>query len=510
VAKDLAISVALKGKDELSGVFSKATKNADGALGQLKKQFNSSKGVQIFKGVAGGVGMVASAMAGAAGVVGGLFAGITSGAFALANAANEDIDALGDLAAGTGIAVGELDRLTQMLKMSGVEAGQSKAMFKLFSKNLGDLQDPATGTARELDRVNGPMAKLIQTSGNATDALTGALDMLVEMPAGYQRTKTATMLFGRSSTDLLRILAKGPAAYRELRKEIEATGLLTDDMVAKSDAYGDAQDNMSRAIVGLKRAIGVELMPALTPAVESLAKFVNMNRGQIGSAVAIVAGNIGEALKNMVEYLNSNPTALKDLIENVTVTVSHLVAQIKKFDDFVADFKGFFGLGPDRVEEAERRAGVGVVTGLPTDEEGKPTTRAQSAMNAVKEEVFDRDRNWLETYSPLGWLTTGVRAAIAGASALFEDTGDVRDTTTAVRNRDVVNSAPGSSVVVTNPMLTLPPDMSIPAELAGTINVTFANAPAGMQVGTIQTNSPNVALAVKGNTGVNKTGSGGL
>jgi hypothetical protein len=47
-------------------------------------------------------------------------------------------------------------------------------------------------------------------------------------------------------------------------------------------------------------------------------------------------------------------------------------------------------------------------------------------------------------------------------------------------------------------------------EVAGNINITFANAPAGMQVNTIETNSPDLAIGIKGDTGKNKTGSGGL
>lgn len=47
-------------------------------------------------------------------------------------------------------------------------------------------------------------------------------------------------------------------------------------------------------------------------------------------------------------------------------------------------------------------------------------------------------------------------------------------------------------------------------EVAGNINITFANAPAGMQVGAIETNSADLALSIKGDTGKNKTGSGGL
>lgn len=508
MSKNLAISVAIRGKDELSDVMQRASKNADGALGALRKKFTSSTGGQILTGIGKGVGLAASAIAGAAGVVGGLFGTIATGAFSLANAANEDIDSLGDLANGTGIAVGELDRLTQMLKMSGVEAGTSQGMFKLFAKNLGDLQDPATGTARELARVNPAMAKMVRTSGSATDALTGALDMLSQMPAGYQKTKTATVLFGRSSTDMLRIMAKGPAAYQQLRKEIEATGLLSDDMVAKSDAYGDAQDNMGRAIVGLKRAVGVELMPALTPAVAALAKFVNMNRGQIGSAVATVAGNIGVALKNMVDYLNANPTALKDLIDAVTTSVSRLVGQIKEFDDFVTDVKGFFGLGPDRLERAKQRAGVGTVYGAAPKEGEEPATRIGSAVNAVKEE-FGRDKNFLQKYMPLGWLATGGRAAIAGVSALTEDTGDIQNTAIGATARRMPATYSGELSVVPVEVFDLGPIESV-AEVAGQINITFANAPAGMQVNTIETNSPDLAIGIKGDTGKNKTGSGGL
>ena len=48
------------------------------------------------------------------------------------------------------------------------------------------------------------------------------------------------------------------------------------------------------------------------------------------------------------------------------------------------------------------------------------------------------------------------------------------------------------------------------AEVGGNISITFANAPAGMQVSEIETNNPNLSLGVKGDTGKNKTGSGGL
>lgn len=47
-------------------------------------------------------------------------------------------------------------------------------------------------------------------------------------------------------------------------------------------------------------------------------------------------------------------------------------------------------------------------------------------------------------------------------------------------------------------------------DVGGNISISFANAPAGMQVTQIETNNPNVSLGIKGDTGKNKTGSGGL
>lgn len=512
--KELQVGVKISGKDELSPVVSKASKNASASLGILGKKFDKNLFGPMGAGIIGGAGMAAGAIVSAGATIGAAFTGMVAGAFKLADAANKDIDSLADLSAGTGIAASELDRLNRVLKHSGVEPERAAAGFKKFSLSLAEVQNPATATGKKIGELNPELLKVLRGSKNTTDALTATLDTLAGMPAGYERTQIAQKLFGKSATSILAILAKGPEAYKEARKEAEKYGLVTDEQIAKSDAYGDAQDNMQTALQGLSRTVGVELMPALTPAIEAVSEFITLNRSAIGSAVAQIATNLGTAVKNLFTYLTENPDAIKNFMQSAVDSVNGLLTKIKDVKTFVEDMQGFLGVGPDRQAAALARAGVDIVQGqAPVEGENTVVGKTMQVAGAIKQEI-NRDKNVFEKYSPIGFAVSAAKAAGAGISALTDDRSAEPRVTKRIVQGGLSVASPfadfaAGEVTASAPNAAAPVTQTTP-EVAGNINITFANAPAGMQVGAIETNSPNLSLGIKGDTGKNKTGSGGL
>jgi hypothetical protein len=157
---------------------------------------------------------------------------------------------------------------------------------------------------------------------------------------------------------VLRLVDGGPEAFAALRKEAEKYGIVLGADAAKAEAFKDAQENMQQAVFGLKTALSIGLMPALADGAQKMADFIAEHRTEIVGAMSVLTVNLQEAITNLANYLTENPDALINFVKGAADAAADLVQQFKDIKTFVEDIKGFFGLGPDRVERAQKMTGV--------------------------------------------------------------------------------------------------------------------------------------------------------
>jgi hypothetical protein len=168
-------------------------------------------------------------------------------------------DRIKELAERTGVNAQALQRMAYGAKQSGVEMDQlAMAMNFLAKKGVKDVQ--------------GEMLRLA--------------DRFSQMPKDGRRAELAMERFGRSGAALVPFLAKGRAEIERLGKEAEEAGLILDeDALGAADRFSDALDALRGSVRGVMYTIGVPLLKALQPLLESLRAWVVQNRKLIATRV---------------------------------------------------------------------------------------------------------------------------------------------------------------------------------------------------------------------------------
>ena len=363
MARDIKAGVEITGKDSSSGAFASLISNIDKSEAKFKR-FNDrlapvGAGLKTVGGLALGAG---SAIAG--GVV-----ALVAGAVEVAQGAQQEVDSLNDLHAATGLSVQTLSELAFANQLSGVAAGEAEGAYKKFARSIGEVHIAGSKTYKALAAIDPALAKQLRGTKDNNAAFELYMSKLASIDDVSKRTRLANILFGKSALFVNKIMRDGTGGYEALRKEAAKYGVVTDDMVDKADAYGDAQDRMNIAIAGLKRTVGIELMPALTEATEGIADFIAVNREDIGQGVAVLAKNLGEGIINLGNWIKENPDSIKNFISDAADAAATLVAGIKDVKTNWDDLSRLFGGSASRQDEALTRADAQIIDVIPTPAE---------------------------------------------------------------------------------------------------------------------------------------------
>ena len=93
---------------------------------------------------------------------------------------------------------------------------------------------------------------------------------------GIGKTALAVELFGKSGADLIPMLNDGKAGLKAFYAEAERLGLaLSNEMIAKGDAFSDQLENIGEQVKGVKLQLGAALIPALSAATEKISKVID-------------------------------------------------------------------------------------------------------------------------------------------------------------------------------------------------------------------------------------------
>lgn len=305
-----------------------------GFAGDLK-----SKLLGGINGVGEGMG---SAILGGLKTMAGPIAAVTA-AFSVKHLIEDSTKAFEDLAGGVkgmqrvlGGTTEEVSGLRGAMQLAGVPVDNLNSTMGRFAKNLAEAGTKGSAVG---DTFSALGIKALDAHGKVrpvNDLLPELADKFKDMPNGPEKTAAAMALFGRQGATILPFLNKGSEGIGELTQKAKDMGLVLDNTSMK--IFGEAKEssrNFAAAIQGTKVAIGQDLLPvldafqnvgrnALTPVLQSIAKFMNDNRDSFLKFADMVSG----AGKTAIEGLGNLLKPLGDAFKQLGPTFAQLAPQV--------------------------------------------------------------------------------------------------------------------------------------------------------------------------------------
>lgn len=249
---------------------------------------NAQRALGSFAGTVGRLATVAGIAAGGAAI----------GFVAAMNSAAALGGELSDLADRLGISVEDIQAYGFAFAQSGASSETFIASMERLNRGLSDA---AAGR-------NQQVASLFQRLGislrGANGQIRTAADVLPQLAEAFKRnengalrTRMAMLLFGRAGGPLITGLVTGSEGLREqTARWRELDGQITSGNVNSLDAVGDSMSEVTTALLGVRNAIAVRLVPVLAPLFSDLATWIAANRD-------LIAANVQGWVEGIVTWL---------------------------------------------------------------------------------------------------------------------------------------------------------------------------------------------------------------
>ena len=218
-----------------------------------------------------------------------------------------------DMARGAGIGVEAFQKLAYAGRMSGVETEKLSASLVKFDRMVAE----ATGGNKTYMQTFEDLGiKIKDSAGNLRqphEIFEDVADIFHNTEDGIGKTALAVELFGKSGADLIPMLNDGKAGLKAFYAEAERLGLaLSNEMIAKGDAFSDQLENIGEQVKGVKLQLGAALIPALSAATEKISKVIDKITKwvQENPELAATIGNIAMTTGKWIAILGTAAIAI--------------------------------------------------------------------------------------------------------------------------------------------------------------------------------------------------------
>lgn len=218
-----------------------------------------------------------------------------------------------DMARGAGIGVEAFQKLAYAGRMSGVETEKLSASLVKFDRMVAE----ATGGNKTYMQTFEDLGiKIKDSAGNLrqpNEIFEDVADIFHNTEDGIGKTALAVELFGKSGADLIPMLNDGKAGLKAFYAEAERLGLaLSNEMIAKGDAFSDQLENIGEQVKGVKLQLGAALIPALSAATEKISKVIDKITKwvQENPELAATIGNIAMTTGKWIAILGNAAIAI--------------------------------------------------------------------------------------------------------------------------------------------------------------------------------------------------------
>lgn len=218
-----------------------------------------------------------------------------------------------DMARGAGIGVEAFQKLAYAGRMSGVETEKLSASLVKFDRMVAEA---TSGNKTYMQTFEDLGIKIKDSAGNLrqpNEIFEDVADIFHNTEDGIGKTALAVELFGKSGADLIPMLNDGKAGLKAFYAEAERLGLaLSNEMIAKGDAFSDQLENIGEQVKGVKLQLGAALIPALSAATEKISKVIDKITKwvQENPELAATIGNIAMTTGKWIAILGTAAIAI--------------------------------------------------------------------------------------------------------------------------------------------------------------------------------------------------------
>ena len=327
----VSIDFVIGAYDKFSAAFARFNEKIESATGAVRRmqaqvsRFGERSGLTRVVGAAGDAadafaGMGDGAMesldrvSGALGKMTLLLGGTTGGVLALSSATAEQAQAASRAAEALGVHATDLQKLQYAASTVNVEAEDMTDILSDLTEKMVEAGD-SDDLAAMFKALGVSVKNADGTMKNSAQVIMELSDAFSRMEDGPVKTKLAIELLGDEGRKLIPVLNKGSSGLRALGREAEQAGLVFDD-AARSDArrFQDALRGVGSQTVGLRNAIGRQLMPVLSPVMEKFEEWLKVNRTLVatetGEWVQKIADNIPAFLDGAERWLSTGGRVL--------------------------------------------------------------------------------------------------------------------------------------------------------------------------------------------------------
>jgi hypothetical protein len=220
-------------------------------------------------------------------------------------------------------ASGEVLRLSKALGINREEAN----LLRVQLHGAGVGVDDYVTASLQLDRQLRSNETAIRATGMATrDAngqlldghklMTNALATLKQYREGTQQNIAAQVIFGRGASEIAKLHRLNSESMRQAAKDMEELGLrVTKESEANTKSYNAAIRQLGLAFMGIKEAIGREVLPHLT-------SFAEWFRAKAPDIIK----NMRETMRSVIEWAFEAAKGLVEFVHDVVGGLTRLMA----------------------------------------------------------------------------------------------------------------------------------------------------------------------------------------
>jgi len=262
----------------------------------------------------------------------------------------------------TGMAAEDASRLIFAFKHVGMTGDDASRSIGIFAKKLKGIEDTETGVASGGKTMAAILADIGISATDATGNLKPMMELLVPladrfkaMPNGLEKTGLAMQLFGRSGKSMIPLLNLGSEGLKDLSAQADKLGVtLSGENADAIKKFTYAQRDMKQAVVGLKLAVGVQLMPVLAdimkwltdnqPRIQGFAKQLGENLVNAIQKVKDVAKGIGDFLKPILGGLTAGDIGTISAALSIGLAGAFATVAVAAMAAYVAENLALFGI----------------------------------------------------------------------------------------------------------------------------------------------------------------------
>lgn len=241
---DLAANVA-----RLSSDLGKANRLAEKSAQQMEKRFSQLKGV-----------------------IGGVFAGLSVGAFA--SWIKQSIDAadqVNELSQKLSINAESLQKWGYAASVSGGSLDETAAALKKLSINISEAANGSETAREKFDSIGVSFLDATGKIRSADSVLLDISDKFQSTASDANKTAVAVDLFGKSGTAMIPVLNEGSASLQEMMQQAQDLGLvISQETLTAADNFNDSLTTL----VGVSRGYANHIAEALLPTLNTLTGYL--------------------------------------------------------------------------------------------------------------------------------------------------------------------------------------------------------------------------------------------